>query len=109
VDGLDEDQTLAKLAKLEPGLAIATWLPDAKTLPDNACLLVASRAGVAVNFAADHPIRQNIHHIDSSAAATEIEKIAEDELKQARQSPGLVYDVLGLLTAPMGGPRRGYS
>lgn len=93
IDGLDEDQTA------EPGLAVASWLPGSDTLPENARLLVASRTGVTVPVPADHPLVQQICRIEASGAATEIEHIAEAELEHARRAHGLVYQLLGLLTA----------
>lgn len=92
LDGLDEDETA------EPGLVIANWIPDAETLPDNALVLVASRAGVSIGLPSEHPLRQHVHDIGASPAATEIERMATVELRQALQAEGLVYDLLGLLT-----------
>ena len=96
VDGLDEDQTA------EPGLRVARWLPDATTLPDNAWLVVASRAGIPVPLSARHPLTERIHELLVSVAASEIQALAEAELDGARQAGGLVYDVLGLLAAASG-------
>jgi tetratricopeptide (TPR) repeat protein len=97
VDGLDEDQTV------ERGFAVARWLPDATTLPDNAWLLVASRAGVPIPVPDRHPLTNHIYELTVSVAASELEKLAKDELDNARSAGGLVYDVLGLLAAAIGG------
>jgi hypothetical protein len=95
VDGLDEDQTV------EPGLAVSSWIPD--TLPGNAWLLAASRAGVEIGLPEGHPLTHNIEVVRPSEAATEIEKKAASELDEARRSGGLVYDLLGLLAATQDG------
>ena len=50
IDGLDEyDPTTTSLD-------LADWLPDASTLPDQAMLLVASRAGADVRLPSAHPL-----------------------------------------------------
>ena len=97
VDGLDEDQTA------EPGLRVARWLPDAKTLPGNAWLLVSSRTGIPVPLPDRHPLTAHVQKLSASVAASEIQALAEAELDDARQAGGLVYDVLGLLAAASGG------
>ena len=97
VDGLDEDQTV------ESGLRVARWLPDGETLPDNAWLLVASRAGVPIPLPDRHPLTAHIHELSVSVAATKIQVLAEAELTEAREAGGLVYDVLGMLAAAFGG------
>jgi len=97
VDGLDEDQTV------EPGLAVARWLPDAETLPENAWLLVASRDGVHVPLPDGHPLGASTQLLTPSLAASEIEGLARDELAGTRRTGGLIYDLLGLLCAAFGG------
>jgi hypothetical protein len=98
IDGADEYQAN------EPGLDIGTWLPNVDTLPKNAWLLVASRAGVGIDLPEKHTLTSNVCHLDASPAAMEIEHIADDELKQARANAGeLTYDLLGLLTATQSG------
>ena len=97
VDGLDEDRTI------EPGLTVARWLPDAESLSDNAWLLVASRAGVTVPLADDHPLRRHAWPVIASEAASELQRLATVEIEDARRSGGLVYPLLGLLAAAVGG------
>ena len=97
VDGLDEDQTP------EPDLRVAAWLPDARELPDNAWLLVASRAGVRIDLPADHALRRYVVPLTASEAASQIAEIAEAELRRARQASGLVSQLLGWLTAAASG------
>jgi hypothetical protein len=97
VDGLDEDQTV------EPGLRVASWLPNVENLPDNTWLLVASRAGVLVPVPDSHPLVAHRHSLSASVAASELQKLAKDELDDARRAGGLVYDVLGLLAVAAGG------
>jgi hypothetical protein len=92
VDGLDEDETA------EPGLVVTKWIPDADTLPENVGIIVTSRSGVAIDLPTEHPLRQHVDHIGASPAASEIERMAREELDQALQAGGLVYDLLGLLT-----------
>ena len=68
VDGLDEyDPTTASLD-------LADWLPDASTLPDQAMLLAASRAGADVHLPPAHPLFGYVQRITASEAATEIQR-----------------------------------
>lgn len=97
VDGLDEDQTV------EPGLAVARWLPDAGTLPEDTWLLVSSRSGVHVPLPDGHPLRTNTRLLAPSLAASELEGLAREELSGTRTIGGLIYDLLGLLCAAVGG------
>jgi hypothetical protein len=97
VDGLDEDQTV------ERGLRVARWLPDDEILPDNAWLLVASRAGVPIPLPDGHPLTAHTYRLMASVAASELQTLAEDELEEALNAGGLVYDLLGLLAAAIGG------
>jgi hypothetical protein len=97
VDGLDEDQTL------EPGLAVARWIPDAETRPENTWVLVASRDGVHVPLPDGHPLRASTQLLTPSLAASEIEGLARDELAGTRRTGGVIYDLLGLLCAAFGG------
>ena len=96
VDGLDEDQTA------EPGLMIASWLPDQENLPGNVRLLVASRTGVDVPLAPDHALRRCRAGLAPSATAAGLERAAGLELAVARQRGGLLYPVLGTLAAGVG-------
>ena len=97
VDGLDEDQTA------EPGLAVATWLPDSEELPANAWLLASSRTGVSVDLPGTHALTRHVTHLAASEAARQIANIAKSELLMVRQAGGLVYRLLGLLTAAVNG------
>jgi len=98
IDGLDEYQAD------DTGLGVSGWLPDEQTLPDATWLLAASRTGVNINRLESHPLSRNIVVIDSSAAAKEIERLAANELEQARKNAGgLLYEMLGLLTAAASG------
>jgi len=97
VDGLDEDQTAA------PGLAVASWLPAAGSLPANAALLVASRAGVDAGLPAGHPLAGHVWQLTASDAASEIARLAESELMLALGARDPVPDLLGLLAASYGG------
>ena len=64
-------------------LDLATWLPDASTLPGTALLLVASRAGADVHLPLAHPLCDDVQRITASEAATEIRHAAHAELEQA--------------------------
>ena len=81
VDGLDEYDATA-------GLDLATWLPDASTLPSTALLLVASRAGADVHLPPAHPLCDRVQRITASEAATEIRRAVHAELDQALKAPG---------------------
>ncbi len=81
VDGLDEYDATA-------GLDLATWLPDASTLPSTALLLVASRAGADVHLPPAHPLCDRVQRITASEAATEIRRAARAELERALRDPG---------------------
>lgn len=97
VDGLDEDQTP------EPGLAVAAWLPDTEELPANAWMLASSRTGVRVDLPSRHALTRHVTHLAASEAARQIANIAKEELRLARRAGGLVYWLLGLLTAAVNG------
>ncbi|MGY1670333.1 trypsin-like peptidase domain-containing protein [Geodermatophilus sp. SYSU D00710] len=97
VDGLDEDQTV------ESGLAVARWLPDATALPDNAWLLVASRAGVPLKLDGKHPLRRHAWPLSVSPVASKIREAAEAELGSAREAADLNGDLIGLLSIASGG------
>ena len=82
IDGLDEyDPTAASLD-------LADWLPGASTLPDQAMLLVASRAGADVHLPPGHPLSGFVQRITASEAATEIQHAAHAELDRAVRTPG---------------------
>ncbi|MBL7494140.1 trypsin-like peptidase domain-containing protein [Frankia sp. AgB1.9] len=81
VDGLDEYDAAA-------GLDLVAWLPDSRTLPGTASLLVASRAGVSIRFPAAHPLRDQVRRITASEAATGIRLAAQAELGQVLRVPG---------------------
>ena len=78
VDGIDEYAPLA----LEPR-NLDQWLPDQKTLPDGAALIVSSRQGIPVRLADTHPLWTAIDTITASQAAAAIRKEALDELAHA--------------------------
>ena len=82
IDGLDEyDPTTASLD-------LADWLPGHRTLPDQAKLLTASRAGADVRLPPGHPLSRSLQRISASAAATEIQQAAHAELNRAVRTPG---------------------
>jgi hypothetical protein len=82
IDGLDEyDPTTTSLD-------LADWLPDHRTLPDQAMLLAASRAGADVRLPSEHPLLGHLQHITASEAATEIQQTAHAELDRAARAPG---------------------
>ena len=82
IDGLDEyDPTTASLD-------LADWLPGDRTLPDQAMLLAASRAGAGVRLPPAHPLSGFVERITSSEAATEIQQAAHAELDRAVRTPG---------------------
>jgi Trypsin-like peptidase domain len=81
VDGLDEYDVTA-------GLDLATWLPDASTLPSTALLLVASRAGADVHLPPTHPLCGCVQRITASEAATQIRRAAHAEFEQVLKVPG---------------------
>ena len=82
IDGLDEyDPTTASLD-------LAAWLPDASKLPNEAMLVVASRAGADVRVPPAHPLRNHVEPITASEAATEVRHAARAELEKALKTPG---------------------
>ena len=82
IDGLDEyDPTTTSLD-------LADWLPDGSTLPGQAMLLVASRAGADVRLPPAHPLFGHVQRITASEAATEIRHAAREELERALTTPG---------------------
>ncbi|WIM93250.1 trypsin-like peptidase domain-containing protein [Actinoplanes oblitus] len=97
IDGLDEDLTR------ESGLAVAAWLPDERTLPAGACLLVSSRSGVAVPVPAGHPLWNAVTVLEPSEVAADIEQIAAREIRQVRQGRDETTALLGFLTVAYGG------
>ena len=111
IDGLDEDQTA------EPGLRVAHWLPDTNTLPDNAWLLVASRASIPVPLPGSAPLTAGIHELAVSVAASEKKVRAHRpdgghrpnaDLRPATSAvdPGPVCGPLQRTTAPSQSPAR---
>jgi Trypsin-like peptidase domain len=82
IDGLDEyDPTTASLD-------LADWLPGDSTLPDQATLIAASRAGADVRLPPGHPLSNSVQRITASEAATEIQQAAHAELDRAARTPG---------------------
>ena len=76
IDGLDEyDPTTTSLD-------LGTWLPDASTLPNQAMLLVSSRASVDVPLPSAHPLFSCVHSVTTSEAASEIQAAAHAELER---------------------------
>ena len=82
LDGLDEYDPATG------GLDLADWLPDHRTLPDQAMLLAASRAGADVRLPPAHPLFSFVQRITASDAATEIEHAARAELDRAARARG---------------------
>ena len=82
IDGLDEYDPTAT------SLDLAAWLPDARTLPSQAKLVVASRAGADIRLPKGHPLFGHLHHIKASEAATEIRDAAHRELDAALKATG---------------------
>jgi hypothetical protein len=82
IDGLDEyDPTAASLE-------LAAWLPGARTLPEQAKLLVASRAGAGIDLPQGHPLAGNLQRVTASETATEIQGAARRELERALKATG---------------------
>ncbi|MGZ6807692.1 MAG: hypothetical protein ACXVGG_13860, partial [Mycobacteriaceae bacterium] len=82
IDGLDEyDPTAASLD-------LAAWLPDARKLPNQAKLVVASRTEADIDLPQGHPLVDNVQHITTSEAATGIRDAAQRELKRALKVTG---------------------
>jgi len=82
LDGLDEyDPTTASLD-------LADWLPGDRTLPDQAMLLAASRAGADARLPPAHPLPSFVQRITASEAATGIQHAAHEELDRAVRAPG---------------------
>ena len=89
IDGLDEyDPTAASLD-------LADWLPGDLTLPAQAMLLAASRAGADVRLPLGHPLSRFVQRLAASEAATEIQHAAHAELDRAVRTPeGFLLPVL---------------
>jgi trypsin-like peptidase len=82
IDGLDEyDPTAASLE-------LAAWLPGARTLPEQAKLLVARRAGAGIDLPQGHPLAGNLQRVTASETATEIQGAARRELERALKATG---------------------
>ena len=82
IDGLDEyDPTTTSLD-------LPAWLPSASTLPLEAMLMVASRAGADIRVPLPHPLRYHVQPITASEAATEVRHAARAELERALTTPG---------------------
>ena len=97
VDGLDEyDATTTSLD-------LASWLPDDRALPDQAMLLVASRAMADIQLPG-HPLSSHVQPISTSGAATEIQAAAHAELDRALRVPGgLTFPLVCCLAIADGG------
>jgi hypothetical protein len=94
IDGLDEYDPVAT------GLDLRDWLPGATTLPNQAKLLVASRAGADINFPKGHPLLGYLQHITASEAAAEIQDAASRELDRAlKATEGLARRAVCCLAA----------
>ncbi|GAA2746681.1 hypothetical protein GCM10010440_39420 [Kitasatospora cinereorecta] len=97
VDGLDEDQG----ARPGSGLpSIASLLP--KTSIDGLKVIVTSRPApaVAADLDQDHPLlRCRVRHLAVSRYATQLERLARNELNQLLASDPVHRELLGLLTA----------
>ena len=98
IDGLDEyDPTTASLD-------LAVWLPRPGTLPDEAMLLVASRAGADVRIPPAHPLHDHAQLITASEAASEVRHAARSELKQALDPrSGFIFPVVCCLAVAESG------
>ncbi|MFH8419389.1 AAA family ATPase, partial [Streptomyces collinus] len=96
IDGLDEyDPTSAKLA---------SWLPDATTLPYGVQLLVSSRSGADVHIPSSNPLFNHEWIVAASEAAIEIQHAAYKELDyifdQSSKNPGsFIYPMICCLAA----------
>src|SRR5262249_55015562 len=82
IDGLDEYDPTAT------GLELRDWLPGASTLPNQAKLLVSSRAGADVRLPNSHPLFGHLQNIPASDAAAEIHDAARTELDRALKATG---------------------
>ena len=98
IDGLDEyDPTTTSID-------VADWLPSASTLPDQAMLLVASRAGADVRLPLTHPLVGCVQRITASEAATEIRQAAHKELDLALKASGnFIFPLISCLAVASGG------
>ena len=92
IDGLDEYDPMTT------SFDLADWMPGANTLPEQAMLVVASRAGADVHLLPEHPLLGYVQRITTSEAATEIRHAARAELQRALTPPGgFTFPLIGCL------------
>ncbi len=92
IDGLDEYDAAST------NFDLADWLPGQNTLPNEAMLLVASRAGADVRLPEAHPLFGHVCGIMPSDAAFEIRDAARAELDRAVRTPsGFVFRLVSCL------------
>jgi RNA polymerase sigma factor (sigma-70 family) len=104
IDGLDEDRS----RQMAEGLpSIASLLPRR---PEHGLRVIVSgrpNPEIPGDVPGDHPLRHcSVQHLAVSPHASDIERLAKDELRRVLRGSPAERDLLGLVTASLGGLTR---
>ena len=89
LDGLDE---------YDDEIDVSAWLPE--SLPAGASMLVTSRSGAMVGIYPGHALAQHTHEVTASAAAREVQRLAEADLRLTLKTANSIqFAIIGYLCA----------